>query len=460
MKENTHCCHGDPNNLYGKVIWSIFSVTLLPFILLGLLMIICPTPLSQLSISLDMILLLLGFCLYAYLLTYLGLAFKPYQAHKNIDGFTPEYADNGFSYWVVSLIGFTVVCYIFPSLYVYIYTNFINLCFHLNILGYIVCFVLYQKGFQDLTQFYIDEHYSEEIQFKKVFGSDAFISYQTAQFIFRYYRGMKFHPKLFGIQVKQWINCRIGMMLWQILIIVFYMYSIHHRRDSNNTLMINVFLQTLYIGKFFYWEKGYFNTLDITLDRAGYYICWGCLFFVPTVYTSSTFTMATYPYNADNAVLMTLFIIGLAALCCNYYIDQQKFLFQQDKKKDDSSKHKVDIFEHNGKKFNIIYNDKWKWLEEKVNERHTHRLLLSNFWCIGRHINYTFEILLAFIWTGVAFLTSFDPVYYICFGYTLFLIILLVHRTGRDDRKCSYKYTDLWEAYKKIVPTNFLPYFI
>ena len=32
--------------------------------------------------------------------------------------------------------------------------------------------------------------------------------------------------------------------------------------------------------KFFYWETGYFNTLDITLDRAGYYLCWGCLCWV------------------------------------------------------------------------------------------------------------------------------------------------------------------------------------
>ncbi len=29
--------------------------------------------------------------------------------------------------------------------------------------------------------------------------------------------------------------------------------------------------------KFFHWEMGYVNTMDIQHDRAGFYICWGCL---------------------------------------------------------------------------------------------------------------------------------------------------------------------------------------
>lgn len=29
------------------------------------------------------------------------------------------------------------------------------------------------------------------------------------------------------------------------------------------------------------WETGYLSTIDIMHDRAGYYICWGCLVWVP-----------------------------------------------------------------------------------------------------------------------------------------------------------------------------------
>jgi hypothetical protein len=34
-------------------------------------------------------------------------------------------------------------------------------------------------------------------------------------------------------------------------------------------------------AQFFMWEMGYMSTIDIMHDRAGYYICWGCLVWVP-----------------------------------------------------------------------------------------------------------------------------------------------------------------------------------
>jgi 7-dehydrocholesterol reductase len=32
-----------------------------------------------------------------------------------------------------------------------------------------------------------------------------------------------------------------------------------------------------YLVKFYMWETGYWGSMDIQHDRAGYYICWGCL---------------------------------------------------------------------------------------------------------------------------------------------------------------------------------------
>ena len=73
--------------------------------------------------------------------------------------------------------------------------------------------------------------------------------------------------------------------------------------------IVNVVLQTIYIGKFFWWETGYFNTLDITLDRAGYYICWGCLVWVPAFYTYSSYFLVAQP-----SLLSTQAAIGVAFL--------------------------------------------------------------------------------------------------------------------------------------------------
>lgn len=95
---------------------------------------------------------------------------------------------------------------------------------------------------------------------------------------------MEFHPSLSNVDIKQLTNCRWGMMLWQLLVTSFFIYS--YRQYGNNFAMfINFMIQTYYIAKFFYWEIGYFYTLDIILDRAGFYICWGCIAFVPSLYT-------------------------------------------------------------------------------------------------------------------------------------------------------------------------------
>lgn len=77
----------------------------------------------------------------------------------------------------------------------------------------------------------------------------------------------------------QWTNSRVGMMAWAMLVLVFCKVDVDqngfHIGPVVHALLINI-----YLAKFFYWETGYFNTLDITMDRAGYYLCWGCLCWV------------------------------------------------------------------------------------------------------------------------------------------------------------------------------------
>lgn len=43
------------------------------------------------------------------------------------------------------------------------------------------------------------------------------------------------------------------------------------------SVQVSVILQLTYITKFFHWEMGYMNSMDIQHDRAGFYLCWGCL---------------------------------------------------------------------------------------------------------------------------------------------------------------------------------------
>ncbi len=96
----------------------------------------------------------------------------------------------------------------------------------------------------------------------------------------------------------QWTNSRVGMLAWPLLVLTFCIVDLQ-RNGFNpgpivHAVLINIYLAKVklsYLSKkgmeynvklfqFFYWETGYFNTIDIIMDRAGYYLCWGCLCWV------------------------------------------------------------------------------------------------------------------------------------------------------------------------------------
>jgi hypothetical protein len=92
--------------------------------------------------------------------------------------------------------------------------------------------------------------------------------------------------------------------------------------------LASTLLQTIYLFKFYHWETGYFNTLDITLDRAGYYICWGCLVWVPTFYTYSSYFFVYHVPGTGVLQAAFLFLLGAASIYYNYDVDRQKELFR------------------------------------------------------------------------------------------------------------------------------------
>ena len=52
---------------------------------------------------------------------------------------------------------------------------------------------------------------------------------------------------------------------------------VHAHIHTHTHIQVSVILQLTYITKFFHWEMGYMNSMDIQHDRAGFYLCWGCL---------------------------------------------------------------------------------------------------------------------------------------------------------------------------------------
>ena len=77
------------------------------------------------------------------------------------------------------------------------------------------------------------------------------------------------HPRVFGVNVKQLTNCRLGLIAWSFIPICGAVYQYNMLGYVSAGMFVNVALQNIYLFKFYYWETGYFNTMDMQHDRAG-----------------------------------------------------------------------------------------------------------------------------------------------------------------------------------------------
>lgn len=258
--------------------------------------------------------------------------------------------------------------------------------------------------------------------------------------LFDYYWGTELYPRLFGWDVKMFTNCRFGMMGWPLLLLSFAAKQ-QQLYGLSDSMMVAVALQLIYITKFFIWETGYLRSLDIMHDRAGYYICWGCLVWVPGIYTSPTMYLVNHPQNLGPVLATAIFTLGTICILINYLADRQRQLVR-------SYNGECSIW---GKKPVVtVANYTTERGESKQN-----LLLASGWWGISRHFHYIPEILAAFFWSAPALFSNFLPYFYVTF-----LTVLLTDRAFRDDQRCARKYGSDWKSYCQQVPYKIIPYVI
>ncbi|KAL1139101.1 hypothetical protein AAG570_009162 [Ranatra chinensis] len=337
---------------------------------------------------------------------------------KTYYDYTPTYQNNGLLYYFSSLCAFILSILVWKDLHLSIYRNTPQILGTLNIIALFLCLLLYVKG-----KFYPDV--AEEQHFPQ---------------LYLYYRGIDLHPKIWGIDIKQLTNCRIGLMGWQLLILSYFLAGV----DLNGfslAAFTNCFLQSMYLCLFYEWEGVYFHTLDITLDRAGYYLCWGCLVWVPCFYTYSSYYMVHHAPVLSSSTSAAILCIGVLCIVIKCRVDCEKMWFRESK---------------NDKQF-VLWGSPVKYITAKykssTGKERTSRLLLSGTWGVSRHLNYTFELLSALFWSLPALGTGITP-----FFYFIFLFILLIHRIYRDEEKCSKQYGEFWKEYCSKVRYRLVPY--
>lgn len=307
-------------------------------------------------------------------------------------------------------------------------------------------------GFVDLTQLYT--HFGSLLAFLAAFALPCtFLLYVKGLvtptnsdsgatehgFVWDLWHGTELHPEIAGVSLKQLVNCRFAMMGWSVIVVSFVFAQYHILGYVANSMAVSVVLQLLYIYKFFYWEDGYFNSIDVIHDRFGFYIFWGCSALLPSIYTLTALYLVEHPVRLHPAAAMLIFSTGLFALWANYDTDRQRQYVR-------ASDGRATVW---GAKPRLV---RASYVTGDGKTRKSF-LLASGWWGIARHLNYVWEITLALSWCLPSGTQSI-----LGYVYVIFLTVLLVDRAYRDEIRCKEKYGAAYDEYCRLVPYKMLPH--
>jgi 7-dehydrocholesterol reductase len=348
-----------------------------------------------------------------------GLPGRIYEGPLTPMGVRPRYKLNGLPAWFITHALFFIASFglhLFPAGIVWDY--FGEILATLVLFALVFCLGLYFKG-----------RYRPSTEDRSLSGN----------FIWDYYWGVELHPTLLGVNLKQLINCRLSMMGWSVIVCSFAARQAElNGGHVSNTILVSAALMVIYLFRFFWWESGYFTSLDIMHDRFGYYICWGVMAWVPAVYALTVQYLVLRPRDLPWTVAAAIFVAGVAAIYINYAADAQR---QRVRATDGVTR----VWGRPPKLIRAAY-------VTGDGVRHESLLLASGWWGLARHFHYVPEIALALAWSLPAGFSHFMPYFYV-----VYLTILLTDRAGRDDRRCRRKYGEAWEEYCQRVPWKIVP---
>ena len=345
-----------------------------------------------------------------------------YEGPIGPNGHVPKYRENGiWAYLVTCALFFSCSSYglnLFPAtILIDLYQELVTtlVCF-----GLIFCIFLYIKG---------------------IFYPSTVECELSGNAIFDFYWGTELYPRLKGWDVKVFTNCRFGLMLWQMLIFSGLAYQQEKFGEVSYAYMATAIIQTQYLLRFYIWEKAYTKSMDIAFERAGFYICWGCIAFVIVGFNTPTIYLAMYKVEISNMYCIFCVLMGGLFVWLTYWVDMQKEIVRE-------TEGKCLVFGRKAEIMLVKYTV--GGTEEKQNI-----FLLNGFWGWARQFHCVFELLASLAWTLPALFDTLYP-----WIYMVTLAMVVIQHIIRDEWKCKEKYGKYWDMYCKRVPYRFIPYII
>ncbi len=240
------------------------------------------------------------------------------------------------------------------------------------------------------------------------------------------FKGTELNPALLGVDLKMFSYrpSLIGLALFNTSFAV-----VQYETYGQLTLAMGLYqvLTWIYVLNYFQFEGGMVHTWDIVSERFGWMLVWGDYVLVPFFYCIAGWWLV----DASGPPLSPLAAAGIALLYAFGY-----WMFRG----------------ANGQKHRFK-RDPATTIWGRPAEALDGRLLVSGFWGIGRHLNYSGEICVYLAFALTTGFASFAP-----FLLPAWLAGLLWHRSRRDERRCRAKYGELWGRYRERVPWSMVPF--
>ncbi|KAL1747629.1 ergosterol biosynthesis ERG4/ERG24 [Schizophyllum fasciatum] len=267
----------------------------------------------------------------------------------------------------------------------------------------------------------------------------------SGNFLYDVFMGASLNPRIAHIDLKMWAEVRIP---W---VIVFFLavsgackqYELYGYVTPNMAFMC---LATwLYLNACCKAEECIPQTWDMYHEKWGFMVIFWNFAGVPFSYVYSVVYMASHDpskYRFSTPIYVILFATLLLAYYCFDTAMAQKSHFKMQQQ---------GITEFR-KAFPHL---PWNTVKDPtfIQTAHGNKLLTSGFWAYSRKPNYVADWIQAFTWGACIGTASIIPYF-----YSMFFMVVLCHRCGRDQERCSRKYGKDWDEYCKVVPYAFIPY--
>ena len=204
------------------------------------------------------------------------------------------------------------------------------------------------------------------------------------------------------VDLKEWCELTPGLLAWLLLDIccAFKQYSLHGY--VSNAMVLVIAFHALYVLDALYLEKAILTTMDITTDGFGFMLVFGDLIWVPFTYSLQARYLAVFPSDLSAAALAAVLALKAAGYLAFRGSNNQKNAFRSLGHDHPANRH-------------IRY----------INTERGTRLMVSGWWGIARHINYTGDWVMGLAWSLPCGFTHVLPYF-----YPIYFACLLIHREG------------------------------